>query len=564
MLQSLRARLFGLVLVASLPAIAIQTINEIDLRRQRTADLHRQALTQTRLAASDLGRLLEGARQTLVALSSSTAIRTLDAKDCNAQLQQMRPLYPAYVAMIVYDLQDHAVCSSSGPIMDATDDDLRTLNANARRMGFQVGSYRTGPISGKRVLPLAYPVVQDGRVIGSIFLSLGLDWLAGELQRIVHDAGVSLAVTDNRYTVLARVPEVPGSVGNKMKFNPGDDRTRDGTVERAGLDGRWRVYGYVPNDPRLYGLTVTLGVERQPAFVEINRSTLRGVLLIIAGLAATLGLVALISRRLLTQPIERLAAAARGWREGALEQRAEPQGADELVDLAHAFNAMAARVEDTVHRQEMVLREVDHRVMNGFQLLSSLLAIQRRGVKDPAVIRELELVEQRVHALALVHARLHHSASFTEVDVGPYLTELVRDLGQSLLPDDAQRRLSARAVNVMLPVRSATALGMVAVELLTNACKNVDAADPSTEIQLAFEHGPAGKLRLIVRDNGRGLPPGFDPAQSSGLGMRLIQVLARQLGGQLDWRSDAFGTQFDLEFPADSDRPGPTTGPAPS
>ncbi len=206
MFRSLRARLFGLVLVASLPAIAIQAFNEIDLRRQRAAELHAQALTQARLATSDLGRVLEGARQTMVAISNFNAVRSFDAQACNAQLQAMRPLYPAYVSIGVFDIADHVVCSSYGQvaISSASDDDARTLNANARRLGFQVGFYRLGAVSGKRVLPMGYPIVQDGRVVGNIVVTLGLDWLAGELQRINHEAGVSLTVSDRNFTVIGR------------------------------------------------------------------------------------------------------------------------------------------------------------------------------------------------------------------------------------------------------------------------------------------------------------------------------------------------------------------------
>ncbi len=79
---------------------------------------------------------------------------------------------------------------------------------------------------------------------------------------------------------------MPGALGNKLAFDPDADRLHDGTTDRVGLDGRRRVYGFVPADPRLYGLSVSLGIERDPAFEQIDRSTWRGVALILAGLAA--------------------------------------------------------------------------------------------------------------------------------------------------------------------------------------------------------------------------------------------------------------------------------------
>jgi two-component sensor histidine kinase len=196
----------------------------------------------------------------------------------------------------------------------------------------------------------------------------------------------------------------------------------------------------------------------------------------------------------------------------------------------------------------MMLREVDHRVMNSFQLLSSLLALQRRGAQHPAAARELELVEQRVHALALGHTRLHQSGGLTDVDVGPYLTELVRDLGSSLLRDTAQNQLIVHAISAVLPVQSATALGMIAAELITNAVKHTGPDNPSMEIRLTFDRIAAGTLRLSVHDNGPGLPADFDPARSEGLGMRLVHVLARQLGAKLSWQSDAWTTEFNLDL----------------
>ena len=73
---------------------------------------------------------------------------------------------------------------------------------------------------------------------------------------------------------------------------------------------------------------------------------------------------------------------------------------------------------------------------------------------------------------------------------------------------------------------------------------------PAQDLQTVFERTQQGTLRLCVYDNGRGLPADFDPARSTGLGMRLVLVLARQLGSKLTWHSDALGTEFHLELPA--------------
>jgi two-component sensor histidine kinase len=92
---------------------------------------------------------------------------------------------------------------------------------------------------------------------------------------------------------------------------------------------------------------------------------------------------------------------------------------------------------------------------------------------------------------------------------------------------------------------------MIAAELITNAAKHAGIQNPTTEIRLTFERTETGRLRLSVHDNGGGLPADFDPALSSGLGMRLVQVLTRQLGAQFTWRSDASGTEFDLDLGPD-------------
>lgn len=189
-------------------------------------------------------------------------------------------------------------------------------------------------------------------------------------------------------------------------------------------------------------------------------------------------------------------------------------------DARRAELAQVAQAKDRLLRdKDLLMQEVHHRVRNSLQLVHTLLLLQARAGGTDAR-GALAAAAQRVMTVAAVHERLYRGGSVTEADAAEYLGGLVDDLRRSLV-EPAGRGIELAAEAMLLPADQLTPLGLVTTELVTNALKY-----GRGQIRLSVRRG-AGVVEISERDEGPGLPPGFDPARSQGLGMRLILALAK-------------------------------------
>ncbi len=236
--------------------------------------------------------------------------------------------------------------------------------------------------------------------------------------------------------------------------------------------------------------------------------------------------------------------------------------------------------------KDAAIREVHHRVKNNLQTISSLLRLQSRRMASGEPRSALEEAERRVRSIAVVHEILSRD-TVDEVDFNDILPSLIRmaeDLGRA----DRPVRITCRGEAGQLHASVATPLAVVITELLQNAAEHGwpepgAAADGSSgSVGAESEGGPAngspfppgpgedtrlgrgrklevavellrtdGELRVTVRDNGVGLPPGFSIDSTSGLGLSIVRGLVRtQLGGVISMHGNG-GTVVDVVVPVD-------------
>src|SRR5260221_3815544 len=167
----LLSRLFLLVAVALLPAIAIQTYNEVDLRRSRQIEVQDQALALARLAAAEQQQIVQGIWQALIALSELPAIKAKDSQGCNAYLSAIKQRYPAFLAFFVTDLTGQSSCNTTNhdePVTAAG----RAYFANALKSGGVTGrGCAVGRPTRRNVLPLLLPFFSDGGRTGGVLIT---------------------------------------------------------------------------------------------------------------------------------------------------------------------------------------------------------------------------------------------------------------------------------------------------------------------------------------------------------------------------------------------------------
>ena len=191
-----------------------------------------------------------------------------------------------------------------------------------------------------------------------------------------------------------------------------------------------------------------------------------------------------------------------------------------------------------IQQKEFLIGEVNHRVQNSLQIVSSFLALQGRASEDPMLHAALDEARRRISAVSLVHRRLYRADQLENVDAARYVDELLNDLIVSIGPE-WERHLARDLQPVMLPTDRAVGLGLILTELVINVNKYAYAGAPGPLRITLAEDG--NRLRLIVADAGVGRS-----SSRKGFGSRLMDALVGQLQGTLEYEDDHPGTRATL------------------
>lgn len=284
------ARLFALVVVAMLPALALQAYNEIAGRQEREIEVREDAMRLALFTSGEVDRIIENAHTVLAAVANLPAVKNLDGAGCTIFVSSLQHDFPQYVGIGAIDLKGHPFCANNPVPADANASD-REFFRTARDTGqFSVGGYIVGRLVNKAVLPLGLPFHDDnGHIAGVVYASIDLDWLARYFSETRPPSKKStLMIADRSGTVLLRVPDNARFAGTKLATDYDSQvfAKEPGTAEITGVDGITRIIGYVPVDPApAKGLFIGVGLTKADAFAGIDETTRFGFLLIGSGLA---------------------------------------------------------------------------------------------------------------------------------------------------------------------------------------------------------------------------------------------------------------------------------------
>jgi two-component sensor histidine kinase/CheY-like chemotaxis protein len=214
-----------------------------------------------------------------------------------------------------------------------------------------------------------------------------------------------------------------------------------------------------------------------------------------------------------------------------------------------ALRAANERLEAIVSRQAALLGEVNHRVANSLQLVSSLVYMQASALADGAARTALADTQARINAIMQIHRRLYTSDDVQFVDMEEYLRGLVDELEQSTSSPTGDRRIRLAAEPIKLQTDKAVSLGVVVTELVTNALKYAYPGEHRGEVRIALAGDGPGRLRLTVEDDGAGMPKGAAAAvQGTGLGQKVIAAMARSLDSRVELDPAHLGVRASLSF----------------
>ena len=223
------------------------------------------------------------------------------------------------------------------------------------------------------------------------------------------------------------------------------------------------------------------------------------------------------------------------------------QGVANILGMAIERQRMEGNLRQALDRQQMLLKEVNHRVNNSLQIVASMLHLQSSVTQSGDVRHELREASSRIAAIARAHQRLYSGERIETLDLGAYLTDVCKDLEESM--PGCEVEVSAEEGIVVRTDRAIPAVLLVN-ELITNAAKYAYPAG-NCRVWVTLSRGPTDNLIISVRDEGVGLPPSFDLKSGRRLGMRLVDAFARQLEGDLQVSRRQPGTEFVLTMPVD-------------
>jgi two-component sensor histidine kinase len=181
--------------------------------------------------------------------------------------------------------------------------------------------------------------------------------------------------------------------------------------------------------------------------------------------------------------------------------------------------------------RETLLQEVHHRVKNNLQIVSSLLSLQAQTIGDNQTGRLIKDSEGRIRAMALIHEKLYKTKKLTTIDVSTYIEEVINHLRRSYLLNTSLIEIDYNIPDLIISSDSATTIGLIVNELVTNSFKHAFPENTAGKILISLNRTGAGYLHLKVTDNGGGLKTPYEKESTGTLGLKVVEILARQYKG---------------------------------
>jgi len=207
------------------------------------------------------------------------------------------------------------------------------------------------------------------------------------------------------------------------------------------------------------------------------------------------------------------------------------------------------QLEKSLDEKNILIKEIHHRVKNNLEVISSLLELQSNSSNDLKAKSALEAGQIRVQSIALIHHKLYHSESLAKIAFKEFIEDLYSQICKVFLREDANIMFKVSGDDLILEMDVAVPIGLILNELMTNSFKYAvkKGAHNTISIQLVPIPDQSSWYKLVYKDNGPGLPVGLNIAKSTSLGMKVILLLTKQLGGKLNYYFD-HGSVFEIPF----------------
>jgi len=549
--MSLRRRLSALVAIALVPSLLLSAYNAARWKIFLEDEANTTALSAARFISAEFGLVIENSRQLMTAMAKYRNIPGHE-EECTSYFKSVIADIPIYREAAIIDTDGKFHCSTVPvpPTLDVRDriyfyEPLKTGKLN-------VGTITQGHVTRSRSIHLSMPYKDaDGSIRGVMVLTLNPEKLADILPTYPWRSEYRLIVLDREGSLVLTIPpsdfenveSISKSIFSKIEHAPA------GTMDIKGPNGRSEIIGFVPLHDASEGLFTAVAIDRDSALtgsiINVQGIAFNLIALILAVIGVWLAAYLMIDR-----PIRALIKSA-GKRQAGDIATPFPKLrlSTEFRQLSAALSRMSNRINELLKQKDLLLRELQHRVMNSLNILSSLLDVQRRYVVDPAAKEHLANARDRIIAMGTVYRHLYQAHTLEYVEFSEFLNTIC-NTSETAYVRGGKLSIEAEAEPVQLSGAHAIALGMLTHELITNALKHAYSDGVRGHIKVILKHTDNDSIELRFSDNGRGLPDNFQIETTSSLGMKIIASTVRQLGGTLEINRLEPGTEFVIRLPS--------------
>lgn len=548
--MSLRYRLAILMLVALLPPLAITAYNTLRWQQFLERDSREEALAAARLVSAELAQIVEGSRQLMIAMGRHPAVPDNEA-ECVSYFKSVIAGLPAYREAAVINPEGKFICSTIAIPPDLDVRDRLYFDGPIKTGELTIGTLVQGRVTRSTSIHISMPFNKgDGVARGVIVLILNPERVAQDLSARPWRTNHRVTVMDRDGSLVFTIPqqgEEDARAIAKAVF-PTARISEGGVAQAPDTRGRPQIVGFVPLEEAPRGLITAVSVDRDTALADVRltawRSIVFGLVAVVLAVAGMMWTANVLIRR----PLRAIVAVVNRRERGETDAKfpnLDPR--TDLGQLTAALSRMSDSINGLLEQKTFLLRELQHRVMNSLNLLSSVLDLQRRHTADPDARDQLARARDRVISIGAVYRQLYQADHAGRVEFAEFLQKLCEDSQNAY--GGHRHRIEVTAEPMQLSGSKAVALAVLTHELITNVLKHAYGADETGPIFVSLKKAANGSYELRFSDRGKGLPSDFDPSKSSSLGFKVILGTARQLGGSVEIVRLDKGTEFLIRLP---------------
>jgi PAS domain S-box-containing protein len=226
--------------------------------------------------------------------------------------------------------------------------------------------------------------------------------------------------------------------------------------------------------------------------------------------------------------------------------RNEPVGIEGSIRDITERKQMEIKLKKSLNEKEMLLKEIHHRVKNNLMIISSLLSLQTDYIKDKASKNIFIESQNRARSMALIHEKLYQSTDLKSINFGEYIKNLTSELFYTYRVGNSGVDIHYNIEDLKLDINTAIPLGLIANELITNSLKYAFVNGGDGVVTIEFKKVDHNYI-FMIKDNGVGLPEGFDYKNSDSLGLQLVNNLSEQIDAEIELNTTD-GTEFKIKF----------------